>query len=329
MRILVTGVTGQAGFYLARHLVSQGHEVHGLVRSASVATGEAMLGGAGVRMHAGDLRDPASLDAAVDLIRPDRVFHLAARISVEDSWEDPAGHADVNALGTARMLEAVRRHAPEARFYYASSSEALGRPSSADEVLDERSPLHPATPYGASKAFGHHLVRAYRERFGMFAVCGIAVNHESPVGVRASVVQHVAASVVRIAEGRQPPVMAIGSLGAQRDWGFTGDFVEAMALMLEAAAPEDYIIATGAVHTVRDLIEAAAAAAGIPIPSLQVAEERLRPGEVDRIAVDPSRIRERLGWQSRTDLEGLMRIIVGDPAFRARALAEPLWGGGR
>lgn len=321
MRVLVTGVTGQAGYYLARHVASQGHEVHGLARPASKAAAEAMLGASGVRIHAGDVRDQGSLDAAVAAARPERVFHFAAGVSVAQSWEDPAGHADVNALGTARMLEAVRHHAPEARFFYASSSEALGRSASADAVFDERSPLRPATPYGASKAFGHHLVQAYRDRYGMFAVCGVMFNIESPVGVRASVVQHLAASMVRIAEGRQAPSVEIGNLDAQRDWGFAGDHVEAAALMLEAAEPEDYVIATGVVHTVRDLVEAAAAAAGIPVPSLQVAEDRLRPGEVNRIAADPSRIRDRLGWSARTDLSELLRTIVGDPSFRARALA--------
>ncbi len=322
MRILVTGVTGQGGYYLARHVAAQGHEVHGLARPASMAAAQATLDDAGVRLHLGDVRDQASLDRVVAEVSPERVFHFAAGVSVAASWEDPVGHADVNALGTARLLEAVRHHATGARFYYASSSEALGRSSSADEVFHERSPLRPATPYGVSKAFGHHLVRAYRERYGMFAVCGLAFNHESPIGIRASVVQHAAATMVRIAEGRQPPSMEIGNLHAQRDWGFTGDYVEAMALMLEAPDPEDYVIATGAVHTVRDLVEAAATAAGIPVPTLRVSEDRLRLGEVNRIAANPARIREQLGWSAPTDLEGLLRIIVGDPGFRARALAE-------
>lgn len=326
MRILATGVTGQAGYYLARHAAAQGHEVHGLARPASVATAEAMLGASilgpsGVRIHAGDMRDQHALDAVVATVQPERVFHFAAGVSVAASWEDPVGHADVNALGTARLLEAVRKHAPQARFFYASSSEALGRAASMTEVFDERSPLRPATPYGASKAFGHHLVRAYRDRYGMFAVCGVMFNIESPVGVRASVVQHVAASMVRIAEGRQAASMEIGNLDAQRDWGFAGDYVEAAALMLEQPEPEDLVIATGVVHTVRDLVASAASAVGIAVPALQVSEDRLRPGEVNRIAADPSLIRARLGWSARTDLDGLLRIIVGDPAFRARALA--------
>ena len=321
MRILATGVTGQAGYYLARHVAAHGHEVHGLARPASVAAAEAMLGPSGVRIHAGDMRDQSALDAVVAAVRPERVFHFAAGVSVAASWDDPVGHADVNALGTARLLEAVRRHAPQARFFYASSSEALGRAASMDEVFDERSPLRPATPYGASKAFGHHLVRAYRDRYGMYAVCGVMFNIESPVGVRASVVQHVAASMVRIAEGRQAASMEIGNLDAQRDWGFAGDYVEAAALMLEQAEPEDLVIATGVVHTVRDLVVSAASAAGIAVPALEVSEDRLRPGEVNRIAADPSLIRARLGWSARTDLDGLLRIIVGDAAFRARALA--------
>lgn len=321
MRILVTGVTGQGGHYLARHVAGQGHEVYGLARPASIASAEQALGPSGVRLHAGDVRDAAGLDALVTAVRPERVFHFAADVSVAASWADPVGHADVNALGTVRVLEAVRRYAPDARVFYASSSEALGRAGSMSEVFDEGAPLRPATPYGASKAFGHHLVQAYRGRYGMHAVCGLLFNMESSVGVRASVVQHVAASMVRIAEGRQPASMEIGNLEAQRDWGFAGDYAEAVALMLEADEPEDFVIATGVVHTVRDLVAAAASAAGVPVPALRVAEDRLRPGEVNRIAADPSRIRARLGWSARTDLDGLLQTIVGDPAFRARALA--------
>jgi len=320
MRVLVTGVTGQGGYYLARHVAAQGHEVHGVARPVSVEAARNLLG-PGVRVHPADMRDQAALDRVVAEVLPERVFHFAAGVSVGASWEDPVGHADVNALGTARLLEAVRRHAPQARFFYASSSEALGRSATSDEVFDERSPLRPATPYGVSKAFGHHLVRAYRDRYGLFAVNGLMFNMESPVGVRSSVVQHVAASMVRIAEGRQPPSMEIGNLDAQRDWGFAADYAEAAALMLEAAEPEDLVIATGVVHTVRDLVESAARAAGIPVPALRVAEDRLRPGEVNRIAAYPARIRERLGWAARTDLDALLRVIVGDPTFRARALA--------
>lgn len=322
MRVFVTGVTGQGGYYLARHVAAQGHQVHALARHPAAA--RAVFDGIAPEdheIHEGDLCDRASLDRAIAAARPERIFHFAAGVSVSASWDDPVGYSDTNALGTARLLEAVRTHAPNSRFYYASSSEALGRSSSATEAFTEESPLRPTTPYGASKAFGHHLVGAFRNRYGMFAVRGIAFNHESPIGARQSVVQHAATTMVRIAAGRQAPVMDIGNLDAQRDWGFTGDYVEAMALMLEADEPRDYVIATGQPRTVRDLLEASAAAAGIAMPELRVAEERLRPGEVNRIVADPSRIRAELGWSAKQDLEGLMRIIVTDAGFRARALA--------
>ncbi len=319
-RALITGANGQLGVYLAALLAHRGYEVVGLVRPESLATARSTVD-ARVRLEPLDLLSQSALDEQVQSVQPTHVFHLAARLSVNESWDDPILHADVNALGTARVLEALRRYAPEARVFYASSSEALGRAASMSEVFDEGSPLRPATPYGASKAFGHHLVQSYRDRYGMHAVCGLLFNMESPVGERASVVQHVAASMVRIAEGRQAASMDIGNLDAQRDWGFAGDYAEAVALMLEAPEPEDFVIATGVVHTVRDLVEAAASAVGIAVPTLRVAEDRLRPGEVNRIAADPSRIRERLGWSARTDLDGLLRTMVADPAFRARALA--------
>lgn len=321
-KILITGITGQVGYYLTHHLVPMGHEVHGLVRRESRGAAEALFADLHVTLHEGDIRDDRSLQQVVGAVAPDRVFHLAAGISVQDSWADPVAAADVNALGVARMLEAVRFHAGDARFYYASSSEAIGRSSSHDEVFDETSPLRPATPYGVTKAFGHHLVRAYRDRYGMFAVSGIAFNHESPIGVRPAVVQHVAGSMIRIAAGQQEPVLEIGNLDAARDWGFTGDYVRAMALMLEAPTPQDYVIATGETRTVGDLVEIAAATAGIAVPELLVAADRLRPHEINRIASDPSRIKHDLGWESAYRLEDLLQLMVSDAGFRERALAS-------
>ncbi len=323
MRILVTGITGQAGYYLARRVLEAGHQVTGTTRDLEAPqvqdTRAALPGAHIVRL---DVSDAAWVARIVEETRPDRIYHFASEIVVPRVWREPIAATETNALGTLAVLEAARLHAPEARVYVAGSSEAFGRPADPAIAFREGAAMRPATLYGLTKLFAHQAARLYREQYGLHVVSGLAFNHESPWGDRQSVVQHVARSIILIAEDRHPPVLEIGNIEVERDWGYTAEYVEAMELLLEAETPEDDIIATGQSRRVLDVVEAAAQAAGIAMPELHVTADRARPDEVDRVAADPSRIAERLGWRARTKVEALMGLLVRDPEFRARTLAS-------
>ena len=332
-RALVTGVTGQDGSYLAEQLLDEGCEVWGLVRPASQPGNtrwiDHLLETDGVsaprlRLIAGDLADASSLDRAVATVAPDEIYNLGAQSHVQVSFELPGATGQVTGLGVLRLLEAMRRHCPRARFYQASSSELYGMAEESPQRETTR--FYPRSPYAAAKAYGFHMTRNYREAYGLFAVNGILFNHESPRRGETFVTRKIALAAARIRAGRQERLF-VGNLSAQRDWGFAGDYVEAMRLMLRAEEPEDYVIATGETRSVREFCEIAFAHAGLPISwrgsgvdeEGVAAEGRVlvavdprffRPTEVDALCGDASRARERLGWQPRVTFRQLVEMMV-------------------
>ncbi len=331
-RALITGITGQDGSYLAEFLLEKGYEVHGLVRRASTFNRERIDH---LRthpefrrryfLHYGDLSDADSLHQVMAASAPDEVYNLAAQSHVGISFQQPTYTAEVVALGTVRLLEALRHQAPEARFYQASSSELFGK---AKEVpQDESTPFHPRSPYAVAKVFAYWATVNAREAYGLYAVNGILFNHESPRRGENFVTRKITRGVAGIVAGRIAS-FALGNLEARRDWGFAGDYVEAMWLMLQQDEPEDFVIGTGETHSVREFAEAAFATVGITLRwEGQGLEERgldaatgrtlitvdpayLRPAEVDNLQADPRRARQRLKWQPRVGFAELVRLMV-------------------
>ncbi|WP_250214843.1 GDP-mannose 4,6-dehydratase [Acrocarpospora catenulata] len=308
---LITGITGQDGSYLAEHLLSQGYEVWGLVRGQSnprVSRVRRLLGD--VRLVRGDLLDQGSLISAVERVRPDEVYNLGAISFVPISWEQAELTAEVTGMGVLRMLEAIRviSGASSIRFYQASSSEMFGQVRETPQT--ERTPFHPRSPYGVAKTYGHFLTQNYRESYGMFAVSGILFNHESPRRGAEFVTRKVSLGVARIKLGLAGE-LRLGNLEARRDWGFAGDYVRAMQLMLSAPTPEDYVIGTGRTHSVRELVEAAFSAAGLDWHDYVVADQTLhRPAEVDLLCADPKKARTQLGWEPTVSFEELVAMMV-------------------
>jgi GDPmannose 4,6-dehydratase len=307
-RALITGVAGQDGTYLSRLLVGKGYEVFGLTRACELAAAREICEPAGVRVLEGDLTDTASLEAAIDASRPDEIYNLAGRSSVGLSWTDPIPTGEVNALGVLRLVDAVRRLAPRARIFQASSAEIFGNPDRTPQ--DEQTPIAPITPYGASKAYAHFLMRNAREGWGLFACSGILYNHESPYRPLGFVTRKITDAVARIKYGRAE-TLRLGNLDAQRDWGFAGDYVEGMWLMLQADRPDDYVLATGVPHTVRDFCEVAFSHVGLDWRDhVEVAEEFLRPVDRQAPVGDASKARRQLGWEPRTGFEELVVMMV-------------------
>lgn len=331
-RALITGITGQDGSYLADLLLDKGYEVHGLVRRSSTFNRERIdhlrehpRYRGRYFLHYGDLSDADSLHQVVSACQPDEVYNLAAQSHVGISFQQPTYTGEVVALGTVRMLEALRQRAPGARFYQASSSELFGL---AREIpQNERTPFHPRSPYAVAKVFAYWATVNAREAYGLFAVNGILFNHESPRRGENFVTRKITRGVAEIVTGRCSS-FALGNLEARRDWGFAGDYVEAMWRMLQQPHPEDFVIGTGETHSVREFAEAAFAAVGITVHWVGAGpEERgidaasgktlitvdpayLRPAEVDHLQADPRRARERLGWQPRVDFFSLVRMMV-------------------
>ncbi|GAA0412104.1 GDP-mannose 4,6-dehydratase [Microbispora corallina] len=318
-RALLTGITGQDGSYLAEHLLGEGYEVWGLVRGQSnprVPRVRKLL--QDVRLVRGDLLDQGSLISAVEKVQPDEVYNLGAISFVPMSWEQAELTAEVTGMGVLRMLEAIRvcsgitasrgSAAGQIRFYQASSSEMFGQVRETPQT--ERTPFHPRSPYGVAKAYGHFLTQNYRESYGMFAVSGILFNHESPRRGAEFVTRKVSLGVARIKLGMAGE-LRLGNLEARRDWGFAGDFVRAMHLMLTAAEPEDYVIGTGRTHSVRELVEAAFGAAGLDWERHVVCDPELhRPAEVDLLCADPKKARTQLGWEPTVSFEELVATMV-------------------
>ena len=305
---LITGVTGQDGSYLAELLLAKGYDVHGVVRPGDGVPARPWSAAPRLRFLEGDLLDQTALDDAVAAASPDEVYHLAADSVVQSSWDQPVRSSDVTALGAARVLEAVRRHAPAARFFNASSSEIFG--AARESPQRETTPVAPRTPYGVAKAFGHFLTRTYREGLGLFAVSGVLYNHESPRRGPGFVTRKVTRAVAAISRGSQRE-LRLGDLDARRDWGFAGDYVDAMWRMLQADAPDDFVVGTGETHTVRELCELAFDAVGLDYRDHVVSDPAFRrPAESALMVADASRARERLGWTPTVTFEQLVRRMV-------------------
>jgi GDPmannose 4,6-dehydratase len=308
-RALITGITGQDGSYLAELLLERGYEVHGMVRRSSVERFDRIEHLRGkITLHQGDLLDQRSLVDAMRASRPDEIYNLAAMSFVAVSWVQPTLTAEFSGVGVTRILEAVREACPEARFYQASSSEMFGKVREMPQT--ELTPFYPRSPYGVAKAYGHFITVNYRESYGLHATSGILFNHESPRRglefVTRKVTWHAAAIKLGLAD-----TLTLGNLGAERDWGYAKDYVEAMWLMLQRDEPEDYVIATGIAHSVRDCVEVAFDQAGLSIENHVVTDPSLvRPAEVDHLIGDFTKAREQLGWEPSTDFEALIRLMV-------------------
>ena len=306
---LVTGITGQDGSYLAELLLAEGYRVTGMTRRSSTVTVERIAHLVDrIELVQGDLLDQASLVEAITIAQPDEVYNLAAQSFVPTSWNQPVLTGEFTALGVTRMLEAIRQVDPKIRFYQASSSEMFGKVREVPQT--ELTPFHPRSPYGVAKAYGHYLTVNYRESYGMYAVSGICFNHESPRRGLEFVTRKVTDAAARIKLGLATE-LRMGNLDAERDWGFAGDYVRAMWLMLQHDEPNDYVIATGEHHSVRELCEIAFARVELDYRDFVVIDERFfRPAEVDQLLGDPAKARDELGWTPTVSFRGLVEMMV-------------------
>jgi len=341
-RALITGITGQDGSYLAELLLDKGYEVHGLVRRSSTFNRERidhLRRNPDYRdryfLHYGDLSDADALHLVIRDSRPEEVYNLAAQSHVGISFSQPTYTGEVVALGTIRLLEALRQRAPDARFYQASSSELFGK---AREVpQSERTPFHPRSPYAVAKLYAFWATINYREAYGMFAANGILFNHESPRRGENFVTRKITRAVAELAEGQRTAPLALGNLEARRDWGFAGDYVEAMWLMLQQERPDDFVVGTGETHSVREFCEAAFAEVGVTLEwrgsgagehgvergagrTLVVVDQRyLRPAEVELLCADPGKAKAELGWSPKVGFRELVRMMVDADVTAVRA----------
>jgi GDPmannose 4,6-dehydratase len=320
---LITGITGQDGSYLAELLLEKGYRVFGLVRRSSTVTFERIRHIQDrLELLSGDLTDQNSLFYALEESRPDEVYNLAAQSFVQTSWTQPVLTGDVTGLGVTRMLEAIRIFDRERRirFYQASSSEMFGKVQAVPQ--DEETPFYPRSPYGVAKVYGHWATVNYRESYGMFAVSGILFNHESPRRGLEFVTRKVTDGAARIKLGLADE-LRLGNLDAQRDWGFAGDYVRAMWMMLQHDRPEDYVVATGHTHTVQKLVETAFGALDLDWRAYVKQDPRfMRPAEVDLLVGDPARARQDLGWEPEVGFEPLVRMMVDADLERLRGTAR-------
>jgi GDPmannose 4,6-dehydratase len=315
---LITGITGQDGSYLAEFLISKGYRVHGLVRrSSSFNTSrldhlyeDVHASHPRLVLHYGDLHDGCSLRRILDKTRPDEVYNLGAQSHVKVSYEQPEYTTDVVGLGALRMLEAVREYnstGQQVRFYQAGSSEMFG---STNPPQNELSPFHPRSPYAVAKAAAHWQCVNYREAYGLFICNGILFNHESPRRGETFVTRKITRALTRIKLGLQK-YLFLGNLDARRDWGFAGDYVQAMWMMLQANAPDDYVVSTGESHSVREFLDAAAGRLGMKWQDcVRIDERYLRPAEVDFLQGDSTKIRQKLGWKPAVSFKQLVQMMV-------------------
>jgi GDPmannose 4,6-dehydratase len=318
---LITGITGQDGSYMAELLLDQGYRVVGMTRRSSTATVERIIHIIDrLEIVQGDLLDQASLVQAVQAARPDEVYNLAAQSFVPTSWNQPVLTGEFTALGVTRMLEAVRQVDPAIRFYQASSSEMFGKVREVPQ--NEQTPFHPRSPYGVAKAYGHFLTVNYRESYGMYAASGICFNHESPRRGLEFVTRKVTDGAARIKLGLTHE-LRLGNLDAHRDWGYAGDYVRAMWLMLQQPDPADYVIATGQARTVRELCDLAFGYVGLDYRDHVVTDPALiRPAEVDHLLGDPSKARRELGWAPEVSFEQMIQMMVDADLKRLGGLAR-------
>jgi GDPmannose 4,6-dehydratase len=306
---LITGITGQDGSYLAEFLLAKGYDVVGVVRRTSHHSYERIDHLIGkVRIETADLLDQHSLTTVLSEVQPDEVYNLAAQSFVPTSFTQPVLTGEFTALGVTRILEAVRLACPKARFYQASSSEMFGKVRETPQ--NEDTPFYPRSPYGVAKLYGHWITVNYRESYNLYAVSGILFNHESPRRGMEFVTRKVSDGVARIAKGLQTE-LALGNLEAQRDWGYAGDYVDAMWRMLQPDEPRDYVIGTGVAHSVGDLVRIAFEHAGLDWQKHVVQDPKFyRPAEVDLLLADPAAAKADLGWQTTTSFEELIRMMV-------------------
>ncbi len=306
---LITGITGQDGSYLAEFLLSKGYQVVGMVRRSSTVTFE--------RIHhiqddiiiaQGDLHDQSSLVSLIETYQPDEVYNLAAQSFVPTSWSQPVLTGEATALGVTRLLEAIRLVNPKIRFYQASSSEMFGKVREVPQR--ETTPFYPRSPYGVAKVYGHMITVNYRESYELYAVSGILFNHESPRRGLEFVTRKITYGAARIKLGLANE-LRLGNLEARRDWGFAGDYVEGMWMMLQQAEAEDYVVGTGVTHSVREFCELAFAHLGLDYRQYVVQDPRFfRPAEVDLLVADPTKARQKLGWQPKISFEELVQMMV-------------------
>lgn len=320
-RALITGVAGQDGSYLTELLLAKDYEVFGLVGPVRGDLLDAAIASAGERLHLldGDLTDMESLLAAVRESQPQEVYNLAAMSFVGDSWEQALKVTDINAVGVLRILEALRQEKPDARFLQAASGEVFGKAEG--RAQDESTHLHPRSPYGVAKAFAHFITTNYRESHGMYCANAVLFNHESPRRALSFVTRKITDGAARIALGLADE-LPMGNLDSLRDWGFAGDYVEAMWRILQHDVPEDFVIATGETHSVRDFCEEAFRRVGLDYRDFVRSDERfLRPADVDVLVGDASKARRMLGWEPRVGFEQLVGMMVDADMARLQASA--------
>jgi GDPmannose 4,6-dehydratase len=321
-RALITGVTGQDGSYLAEFLLTKGYEVVGMVRRTSHHSYERidhLLDR--IEIVAADLLDQHSLTVVLQDFRPDEVYNLAAQSFVPTSWTQPVLTGEFTALGVTRILEAIRLVHPKARFYQASSSEMFGKVTETPQR--ESTPFYPRSPYGVAKVYGHWITVNYRESYDLFAVSGILFNHESPRRGIEFVTRKVSDGVARIKLGLAKD-LHLGNLDSRRDWGYAGDYVEAMWLMLQQPTPNDYVVGMGETHSVRELAEIAFRHVGLDYRQHVVSDPRYyRPAEVERLLADPTKARRELGWKAKVSFEQLVTMMVDADLARLSAARRP------
>ncbi|MGI8793450.1 MAG: GDP-mannose 4,6-dehydratase [Acidimicrobiales bacterium] len=308
-RALITGLTGQDGSYLAEFLLEQGYEVVGMVRRSSTVNFERIAHiQDDVRIVAGDLLDEVSMINVLRTHRPSEVYNLAAQSFVQTSWEQPVLTGEATALGVTRMLDAIRIVDPEIRFYQASSSEMFGKVQEVPQV--ETTPFYPRSPYGVAKVYGHWITVNYRASYGLHASSGMLFNHESPRRGLEFVTRKITYNVAKIKHGLAD-TLPLGTLDAQRDWGFAGDYVRGMWMMLQQDQPADFVVATGETHSVREFCEVAFSRAGLNWEDHVTQDERfMRPAEVDLLVGDPAKAKKVLGWEPEVDFRGLVEMMA-------------------